>query len=195
MIDKLKCKFDNLISQPYGFNYEIKDQQLHLFKKALNDENNAVEIVKDNRNLLDKTENQKLSRDDIEKMKTAEDMSGNEIIGKLIENSASFQNKTQYSQEKYIKKKKDKYLPIYQIMRPTIRTLCEFYTQGINKRKILNMRMDTISQMLTYSNLAAHRNVMVLESCKGLILSAVVERVGGYGIIFLSYFMKKSYFV
>ena len=41
------------------------------------------------------------------------------------------------------------------------------------------MRVDTVAQMLTYSNVAAHRNVMVVESCKGLILSAIAERVGG----------------
>ncbi len=45
------------------------------------------------------------------------------------------------------------------------------------------MRMDTISQILTYSNIAANRNVMVLESCKGLLLAAIVERLGGYGKI------------
>lgn len=45
------------------------------------------------------------------------------------------------------------------------------------------MRIDTLSQMLTYSNLAAFRNVMVLESCKGLLLAAVVERVAGRGTI------------
>ena len=30
MIDKFKCKFDNLIGKPYGFHYEIKEQQLNL---------------------------------------------------------------------------------------------------------------------------------------------------------------------
>jgi tRNA (adenine-N(1)-)-methyltransferase non-catalytic subunit len=45
------------------------------------------------------------------------------------------------------------------------------------------MRMDTISQILTYSNVAAYRNVMILESCKGLLLAAVVERLGGFGNI------------
>jgi tRNA (adenine-N(1)-)-methyltransferase non-catalytic subunit len=45
------------------------------------------------------------------------------------------------------------------------------------------MRMDTIGQILTYSNIAAKRNVMVLESCKGLLLAAIVERMSGYGKI------------
>ena len=43
------------------------------------------------------------------------------------------------------------------------------------------MRLDTISQILTYSNVAAHRNVLVMESCKGLLLASIVERVGGFG--------------
>ena len=114
-------------------------------------------------------------------MKATEELSGTQIIDKLIENSSSFSQKTQYSQQKYIKKKKDKYLQVYEILKPSIRTICQFYMQANFKRKVMNMRMDTLSQMLAYSNLAAHRNVMVLESCKGLILSSVVERVGGYG--------------
>jgi len=45
------------------------------------------------------------------------------------------------------------------------------------------MRVDTISQILAYSNVAAHRNVLILESCKGLLLAAVVERMAGHGNI------------
>ena len=38
-------------------------------------------------------------------------------------------------------------------------------------------------QILAYSNVAAHRNVLILESCKGLLLAAVVERMAGHGNI------------
>lgn len=78
IIDKFKFKFDNLIGKPYGFKYEIKDQQFNLLKKNVcSDENASVEIIRDNRNIVDKTGNQKLSHDDIEKLKSVEDMSGN----------------------------------------------------------------------------------------------------------------------
>jgi tRNA (adenine-N(1)-)-methyltransferase non-catalytic subunit len=43
--------------------------------------------------------------------------------------------------------------------------------------------MDTIAQILTYANLASFRNVLVLESCKGLLLASVVERLGGNGTV------------
>lgn len=112
-----------------------------------------------------------------------EDLIGEEIIEKLVLNSGTFQTKTEYSQEKYLKKKKKKYLAVFEVIKPSIRSLCNFYTQGNTKRKILNMRIDTIAQMLTYSNVAANRNVLILESCKGLLLAAVAERLGGYGTV------------
>lgn len=45
------------------------------------------------------------------------------------------------------------------------------------------MRIDTVAQILTYSNIAAHRNVLMLENCKGLLMASVVERLGGFGSI------------
>ena len=78
MIDRFKCRFDNLINQPYGFEYEIKEQHLVLKPHTVKDDSsNRVEIVKDNRNLIDKSENQKLTKDDIEEMRKQDDVSGN----------------------------------------------------------------------------------------------------------------------
>lgn len=182
MIDRNKTKLDNLIGKPFGYQYEIRDQELYIKNDEII-EKNAIEIKSDNRSLLDTSANQKLSREEIMAMRDKDGLNGNEIVDKLIENSASFSGKTEYSQEKYIKKKKEKYLAQYRMLKPTIRNLCQFYTQGHNKKKILNMRMDTVAQILTYANVAAFRNVMVLESCKGLLLAAITERVGGFGKI------------
>jgi tRNA (adenine-N(1)-)-methyltransferase non-catalytic subunit len=91
----------------------------------------------------------------------------------------SFEKKTDYSKEKYLKKKKNKYLAVYQIVKPTYRLLCEFYMQDMLKRKVLNLRIDMLAQILTYANIAANRNTIVLESCKGLIVAGVAERMGG----------------
>jgi len=182
MIDRSKCNFEKLINQPFGYEYEIVDK--HFQRKKPEQEVSKTTLVvegNDNRNLLDISGNQKLSKDEIEELKN--ELDGKAIIEKLIENSDTFQQKTEYSKAKYLKKKKEKYLPIYQILRPTARTLAELYMQGRMKRKILNMRLDTISQILTYSNVAAHRNVLVMESCKGVLLASIVERVGGFGNI------------
>ncbi len=111
MIDRFKTKLDNLIGQPSGYQYEIKNQQLFMKNDMVKDID-AVQIKNDNRNLVDTPANQKLSREQIEDLKANmknDDMTGAELVDKLIENSASFSSKTEYSQEKYIKKKKEKY--------------------------------------------------------------------------------------
>lgn len=63
----------------------------------------------DNRTLLDDSTNQKLSQEEILEMQR-KGVEGQDIIKALIDNSASFQNKTEFSQAKYIKKKQQKYV-------------------------------------------------------------------------------------
>ena len=80
MIDKLKCQLNNLIGKPFGYRYEIKGQQIHIVTNAIEASDQpavtCTTVTKDNRNLNDKTENQKLSKEDIERLKTMEDLSG-----------------------------------------------------------------------------------------------------------------------
>ena len=62
---------------------------------------------KDNRDLYDKNNAQKIKAEDIQRFK-AEGGKAINLVTKLKENSETFQKKTQFSQEKYIKKKKSK---------------------------------------------------------------------------------------
>ncbi len=98
IIDKIKCQLNNLIGKPFGYKYEIRGQQMHILQSEIDvpsvkteidvpkvkngiDESdlilsNSATITKDNRNLHDKTENQKLSKEDIERLKTMGDLTG-----------------------------------------------------------------------------------------------------------------------
>lgn len=62
----------------------------------------------DNSELVDNSESQKLSKEDIEKMKS-EGKDCGEIVEQLAENSQSFKQKTKFSQDKFITKKAKKY--------------------------------------------------------------------------------------
>jgi hypothetical protein len=64
--------------------------------------------VRDNRNLFDTSTAQRLTQDDIERMKK-DGAHATEIVGALITQSSTFQGKTEFSKEKYIKKKLNKY--------------------------------------------------------------------------------------
>lgn len=42
-----------------------------------------------------------------------------------------------------------------------------------------HLRLDTLGRMLTYGNVHAGINALVVETCQGLLLGAVLERLGG----------------
>ncbi|XP_068865232.1 tRNA (adenine(58)-N(1))-methyltransferase non-catalytic subunit TRM6 isoform X4 [Aphelocoma coerulescens] len=53
--------------------------------------------------------------------------------------------------------------------------------------KINHLRYDTLAQMLTLGNIHAGNKMIVMETCSGLVLGAVMERMGGYGSIIQMY--------
>ena len=51
--------------------------------------------------------------------------SGNEIIEELCSNSSTFESKTEFSQDKYKRKKAKKYIVYVTVRRPTARAICQ----------------------------------------------------------------------
>lgn len=50
---------------------------------------------------------------------------GSEIIEALVSNSATFQGKTEFSQDKYKRRKAKKYITMLTLVRPTARAIAE----------------------------------------------------------------------
>ncbi|KAM6915244.1 tRNA (adenine(58)-N(1))-methyltransferase non-catalytic subunit TRM6 [Xenentodon cancila] len=139
----------------------------------------------DNRWINDDGNSQKMTKDDIEILKV-QGLKSQDIIEQLIDSSSTFANKTEYSQEKYIKKKKKKYENTVTILKPTCRILAMMY-HGRERGKICHMRYDTLAQMLTLANIHAGCKVLVFETCAGLVLGSIMERMGGYGSVIQMY--------
>ena len=91
-------------------------------------------------------------------------------------------SQTEFSQEKYVRKKQKKHLARCIVRRPTARTIAECYFAK-DPRRIHNLRVDTLSQMLSAANVQAHGRVLVLDHCGGLVTGAVMERMGGLGSV------------
>ena len=88
---------------------------------------------RDNRDIVDNNQAQKLTQEQIEALKS-QGLTGGELISKIIENSETFQKRTKFSQEKYLRKKMQKYLVRFEVKKPTVLELCEAYSQtGPNK--------------------------------------------------------------
>uniref|UniRef100_A0A3B4EVN6 tRNA (adenine(58)-N(1))-methyltransferase non-catalytic subunit TRM6 n=1 Tax=Pundamilia nyererei TaxID=303518 RepID=A0A3B4EVN6_9CICH len=178
---------DNAVGQLYSTTFEIlsggnlKPHELKDTASPLD----AVEAGTDNRNIVDDGKSQKLTRDDIEALKE-KGLKGQDIIKKLVDNHATFGDKTEYSQVKYIKKKKKKYENTVMILKPSCRILAMMY-HGREPGKICHLRYDTLAQMLTLANIHAGSKVLVFETCAGLVLGSIMERMGGYGSVIQMY--------
>lgn len=55
-----------------------------------------------------------------------------------------------------------------------------------------HLRYDTLAQMLTLANIHAGSKVLVFETCSGLVLGAVMERMGGTSVILWTYLVDLS---
>ncbi|KAI5392798.1 uncharacterized protein LOC127093475 isoform X1 [Lathyrus oleraceus] len=160
---------------------EIKDG--HFQAESKDDQPNSES--KDNRSLIDNNTAQSLTGEDIEDMRR-QGAKGNEIIEALIANSATFDKKTSFSQEKYRLKKQKKYAPRVLIRRPVARSICEAYFKKY-PLKIGFLRVDTLSLLLSMANVSSNSDILVVDMVGGLLTGAVAERLGGTGFVCNSY--------
>ncbi|CAI9728857.1 tRNA (adenine(58)-N(1))-methyltransferase non-catalytic subunit TRM6-like [Octopus vulgaris] len=179
-VDKHKFKLDGMVGCPYGSRFEVKNDTIvqvdrHSWKVNIPDCGKGV----DNRNIVGKDSNQQLSHEEIMAMKK-DGLAGESIVGRLIENSSTFSLKTEYAQDKYIKKKKRKYMLVFVVLRPTTRILIEMYFAK-SPAKICHLRIDSLAQILMLGNIRADMNVAVVDTCLGIVVGAVMERLGGRG--------------
>ncbi|XP_053665984.1 tRNA (adenine(58)-N(1))-methyltransferase non-catalytic subunit TRM6 [Anopheles marshallii] len=131
----------------------------------------------DNRNIIDDRQSQALSTEEILKLRE-ECESSSEVIGKLVENSKSFATKTEYSQEKYLKRKEKKYFEYITIRRPSVRLLSDIYWR-LDPEKVLGVRFDTLSQIISYSGVCSVGNYLLYESgTNGLLPAAMLNSIG-----------------
>ncbi|TDH72429.1 uncharacterized protein CCR75_003283 [Bremia lactucae] len=139
----------------------------------------------DNRHYADTNSAQTLKQTDIGELRE-QGVSGQEIIQKLVENSSTWKTKTEFSKQKYLKKKQKKYMPRVRFLRCTAESLCRTYRLK-NPSKICNLREDSLGQMLVYGNVFAGGQVLVVDTCMGLVAGAIAERQGGSGSIICLY--------
>ena len=79
-----------------------------------------------NKEIWDDGTSQQLNKEDIEQLR-CKGLTGTEIVSQLVENSKTFQIKTEFSQEKYLNKKEEKYSEWLEVLKPNIRHLANFY--------------------------------------------------------------------
>lgn len=64
------------------------------------------------------------------------------------------------------------------VRKPTIRLLMDIHYRT-DPAKMMNLRIDTLAQILTQANVRSGTKCMVFETgCQGMVVAAALERVG-----------------
>ncbi|CAG0887218.1 unnamed protein product [Darwinula stevensoni] len=212
-----KVQLNCVVGHPYGTTFKLVrpegDTKCFMLEPTSSAEFSFSPSLKknsneqDNRHILDRSDSQRLTREEIEKLKS-QGVLGSEMVNILVENSESFARKTEFSQEKYMKKKGKKYHGFVTLHRPTIRLLANVYYSH-DPLKILvvpmhwqppvlatclaptssdqsaisrNFRVDTLAQCMSLGNVQSGGTYMLYETgTNGLLLAAILHALGGSG--------------
>ncbi|KAG6432044.1 hypothetical protein SASPL_103617 [Salvia splendens] len=186
------CSLLPLIGCPFGSSFQVEVGAEGPFLAPLipnaqgnglseKTDDQTMEECRDNRALVDNNTAQSLTGEDIDGMRR-KGATGDEIVQALIANSATFEKKTAFSQEKYRIKKQKKYAPRVLLRRPFARSICEAYFKK-HAEKIGFLRVDTLSLLPSLANVTAHSNVLVFDMLEGIVTGSVAERMGGTGYV------------
>ncbi|KAF9431609.1 tRNA (adenine(58)-N(1))-methyltransferase non-catalytic subunit trm6 [Entomortierella beljakovae] len=178
-------KANDIIGRAWGNTYEIYDKDNKTRIYHLDEINEVEETENNNREIVDDSSSQKLSLDEIKALKSEGlkgELTGEEIVKKIKESHTAFDKKTAYSQAKYLQKKGKKFNRIFTPIKPTTYSVNEYFYIK-NPAKIRDIRMDTLSQLLSYSNVHAGCKLLVVDDTQGMVVSALAERMGGEGTI------------
>ena len=133
--------------------------------------------------LFDKNDSQRLTQADINAAKSASSTTAPAaLIELLVDNSATFQHKTEFSQEKYVARKKRKHA-VELCTLPANTVNCWDTQLTRDPGRLLHMRVDTLAAVMQYGDVRAGQHVMCVESTHGSLLGAMAKRMGGDGLL------------
>ncbi|KPI90565.1 hypothetical protein ABL78_0325 [Leptomonas seymouri] len=148
-----------------------------------------VEEMKDNRDLVDDNTNQQLSNEEVAAIRREKGLG--ELLQTLKENSASYGTKTNFAQEKYLKKKQKKYGTLFKLERVTVDNLAEVHLPTINPSdsapddaRCIRLRADSLALILHHSDVHHNSRIIVYECTNGVLPACLLTRMGEDGRIF-----------
>lgn len=124
-----------------------------------------------NQTIFDSNTSQRLSQAEIHELRD----SGKCVVTELIQNSASFDQKNSFSKVKYIQRKQKKFSRWIRVLDVNSRTLSNHMIER-EPSKILDLRLDTLGQVLNLANVQFGGKYLLMDDTKGLLMGAVIER-------------------
>ncbi|EJS41954.1 gcd10p [Saccharomyces arboricola H-6] len=155
------------------------EQPLSIKDKSVSIELTSVDSSATNQNLVNMGSNaQELTIEEIEKMKQ-ESLSSKEIIDKIIKSHKSFHNKTVYSQEKYLNRKKQKFAKYFTVEYLSSSNLLQFLIDKGDIQRVLDMSQESMGMLLNLANIQSDGNYLCMDETGGLLVYFLMERMFG----------------
>lgn len=179
------------IGQPYSSTYKLEpmpEKKRHYTLVVCNDNQERNQWATngcgtDNKLITDDSSSQLLSTDEIVALKESGE-TGQNIVERLLENSKTFQLKTEYAQEKYLKKKARKYCDYLTIFKPTIRLVTDVLYKQQAIPKTIALRFDTLAQILCRVNLDPGGKYLLYENgSQGLLQATLLNQLHDNGYL------------
>ncbi|KAF9471731.1 Gcd10p-domain-containing protein [Pholiota conissans] len=178
VIPKFGAFFANeLVGQPYGLTYEIQDKKLTYAPpktlEEIEDTDATNELINDGEFV------QPLTVDEIQALKRS-GVHASDIIKMQIEQHANYSLKTEYSKDKYKKRKEAKYSKVFATIEPTLYNVCEYWFAK-DQLRLRDLRIDSLSQMLNLANVRPGGRYLAVDDASGILVAGILERLGGEG--------------
>lgn len=145
--------------------------------------------LKDNRNLIDDSQNQLLTPEEVSAIRTEQGVDA--LLTKLTENSITFHTKTDFAKEKYLKRKQKKYGTLFKVERVTPDNLAEVHFPTVNppsnapeETRHLRLRADTVALILHHSDVHDGSRVLLYDKTNGLLPAYLLTRLGDKGRVY-----------
>lgn len=177
------------IGQPYSSTYKLEpmSEKKRHYTLVICDDNLTRNqwatngCGTDNKLITDDSSSQLLSTDEIIALKESGE-TGQNIVERLLENSKTFQLKTEYAQEKYLKKKARKYCDYLTIFKPTVRLVTDVLYKQQTIPKTIALRFDTLAQILSRVNIDPSGKYLLYENgSQGLLQAALLNQLHDNG--------------
>ncbi|KAJ1919171.1 tRNA (adenine(58)-N(1))-methyltransferase non-catalytic subunit trm6 [Mycoemilia scoparia] len=177
-------KSDDLVGKQYGLSFEIHDNGV--LKQFIPEAFDVVdETEANNQDIRGDNQAQTLSHEEIEELKKkglSGAVSTEEIINSITKNNQEFNKKTEYSKSKYLKRKENKYRKMFTALGPTVYNITNHFFNK-NPTKTRYLRIDTLSQILSLSNVYSSSKVLLVDETQALILSSILQKIRAPGLV------------
>lgn len=147
-----------------------------------------ITTEKSNVNIIDNTENQKLTYAEIEALKSEPLTNPKDLIAMIKANHSQIDQKTAFSLAKYNLRKQKKYMRRFTVLPLDVATLTDWMMNEKDFTKVMEMRNETLGLMGSWANVFTAPEAspddeprcryLVVDDTSGLVTAAIAERMG-----------------